>query len=318
MATYLELVNKAIFESGVDLDPLTSSNFASPPSQSLYSNFKTWVSDSWNELQIDRDDFEFKTERASVYVYPALYVENGGRATAPIAGYTYTGTETGADYEVAAEVLHSGDWALGTAKSTIYFKTASEQYKFLEYFDEVLPTPASSVFQAYGRGRYDFVADSQRTDISEIHYDTLYVGTTGGSTIQTNDASTQMRKLQEVPWTVWESEFEHTLNFGMPAYFTRTPDGKLDFYPRPDEQYVLHFTYTKTQNALVLYTDTPATIPSQYHHIIAWKAAMKWASWDSQKAKYARAAKEYEWFETRLEKNQMPAVTWAPSRYDRA
>lgn len=316
MATYLQLVNKAILEAGVDLDPLTSGNFASPPSQSLYANFKEWVNDSWKEIQIARDEYEFKTARATVNIYPAMYVENGLRATAPPADSTYNGDDTDSDFEVASTVLHSGTWAGGTAKATLYFKTASEQYKLNEYFDEILPTPASNIFQAKGRGRYNFVNDSQVTDLSEIHYDTMYVQTTGGSTIQTNDDSTELRKITMVPWSTWMYGYEQELTFGMPVFATITPDGDLDFYPRPDKQYVLHFTYTTTQGTLSAHGDSPSNIPSQYHPMIAWKAVMKWASWDSQQAKFARAAKEFDFFNHRLEKNEMPVVSFQQSRYD--
>lgn len=316
--TYLELVNKAILESGVDLDPLTSINFASPPEQSMYRNMKEWVNDAWKEIQIARDEYEFKTARASVFIYPAIYVEQGNRATAPAAGATYNGDDTDSDFEVASVVTHSGAWASGTAKATIFMKTASEQYKINEQFDELLPTPAGNIFRIKGRGRYNFVNDAQVTDISEMHYDTLYVQTTGGSSIQTNDSSTEMRKVHMIPWANWVKGYEQNLTYGMPVYATITPDGDMDFYPRPDKQYVLHFTYTSTQGTLSVYTDTPTKLPEQYHPMIAWKAVMKWASWDSQSTKFARAAKEFDFFNHRLEKNKMPVVSFQCSQYDSA
>ena len=248
MATYLELVNTAILESGVDLDPLTSSNFALPPDQSMYRNMKTWVSDAWNELQIARDEYEFRTARATVFIYPAMYVENGLRATAPPVGATYNGDDTDSDFTIAQVITHSGSWAAGTAKATLYFKTAAEQYKLNEYFDELTPTPANNIFQSKGRGRYNFVNDAQKTDISEILYETMYVQTTGGSTIQTNSADSQLRKIEMIPWAQWAESFEQSLTYGMPQYATITPEGDLDFYPRPDKQYVLHFTYTTSRS----------------------------------------------------------------------
>lgn len=316
MATYLQLVNKAILESGVELDPLTSSNFASPNSQSMYSKLKEWVSDSWNEIQFTRDDYEFTTARATVFVYPAIYVENGDRASAPSDGTTYVGQDTAADFEVQQVITHSGTWLAGDAAATIYFKTASEQYKLNEFFDELLPTPATSVFQVKGRGRYNFVNDLQKTDISEIHYSTMYIQTTGGSTSQTNDASTEMVHLIQVPWAAWIHNFEQNLTFGMPQYFTVTPEGDMDFYPRPDQQYVLHFTYTQAEDTLTLYSDTPRSLPAKYHNMIAWKAVMKWALYDKQSTAFARAKKEFDFFNYRLEKNGMPTVSWGCSRYN--
>lgn len=40
---YLELVNLAIQEAGVDLDDLTSSTFANPSQTKMYTRFKSWV-----------------------------------------------------------------------------------------------------------------------------------------------------------------------------------------------------------------------------------------------------------------------------------
>lgn len=52
-STYLELVNKAIVESGVDLDQLTAGTFASPPDP-YHVKFKNWVNDAWKEIQLER------------------------------------------------------------------------------------------------------------------------------------------------------------------------------------------------------------------------------------------------------------------------
>lgn len=316
MATYLELVNNALTEAGVDLDPLTSSNFAVPPEQSMYTKFKKWVKDSYKELQIACDTWEFKSARASVYIYPAIYIENGNRATAPPVASTYNSDDTDVTYTVQQVITHSGAWASGTAKATLYLREVEGEFKFNEYFDEVTPTPAGNVFLSKDRGHYNFLADGQVTDLQNIDYTTLQIQTVGGSTIQTNDNSTELREVCFVPWSIWLDSYYDTTNFGFPQYFTEAPDGSLDFYPKPDKQYVLHFTYQTTSNTLALHSDTPTNIPSDYQDIIYWDAVTRYATYDKQSAVFARAKKQYDFYYKRLIKNQSPVPTFGISKFN--
>ena len=51
MATYLELTNNAIRESGADLDVLTSGNFTTTTNK-LQQKFIAWVAQAYKEIQL--------------------------------------------------------------------------------------------------------------------------------------------------------------------------------------------------------------------------------------------------------------------------
>ena len=76
--TYLQLVNDAISEAKVSLDPLTSGNFASPPNHEMYSKFKTWVNRAYQYIVTDNDQWQFRKERAVVTIYPRLQLRLSG------------------------------------------------------------------------------------------------------------------------------------------------------------------------------------------------------------------------------------------------
>lgn len=318
--TYLELVNRALLESGKDQDPLTSSNFASPPDERMYGRFKNWVNESYQQLQMDRGEWEFKSARASVFLYPALYVEQGLRATAPPAGAIYLGDDTDFQFEVLQTVLHSGTWAGGTAKSTIYFNEdyTGADFKFNEQFDEVSPVAAGGIFRSKGWGRYDFMADGQLTDMLRPLEDTFMIQSTGGSAVQDNDASIGLQTVRFVDWDLWQSAINGWAGGrGMPGLITRAPDGDYEVYPRPNKAYVLNFTYNTTDGSLSAHGDTPSNLPTRFHPLLYWMAVEKAGMYDRDRALASKAQKEIMFYRQRLETAAMPRMNFAQSVYNR-
>jgi hypothetical protein len=218
-------------------------------------------------------------------------------------------------------ILHSGDWALGTAKATIYFSvpdtTDAADFKFNEVITEDVPvSPGTSRIK--GWGRYDFSADGQVADLLEVLVQSVSVQTTGGATIQDNDADVGLRPLVYVPWSTWDDVFDVIAGSrGKPRYVTTAPDGSLEFYPRPDKQYVVHFTYTKTDGTMTLFSDTPANIPARYHDIIAWMAVRKSGMYDRDRTITGRADERIRYYRNSMERNLMPLVAFEPSRFNR-
>jgi hypothetical protein len=320
MSTYLELVNLAIAEAGKDQDDLTSANFASPPDIRMYGRFKRWVNESYKEIQMARNEWEFKTARASVFAGPAIYVEQGSRATAPTVGSLYVGADSNYSLEVEQVILHSGTWLAGTAKATIYFTVPGDveasDFKFNEVFTEDLGV---GTFRVKGWGRYDFKVDGQVPDIMEVLVESFSSQSTGGSAIQDNDPDVGLSSLTYVPWNAWEEVFDGMAgNRGRPSFVTTAPDGTLEFWPRPDKQYVIHFTYTKDDAAsMVLFDDTPSAIHPRYHDIIAWMAVHKSGMYDRDRTITSRADKRITYFRNAMERNLMPAVSFQPSRFNR-
>lgn len=345
MATYLELVNDAIDESGVDLDPLTSSTFASPPNKKMYERIKKWVNDAWLELCIDRDDWEFKVANATVFLYPAIYVEkfystNGGLPVAsdPTKEFYEGATFVGEDSEVSltsfkgvnlTEDAYSpsgwfdDDAAPFTMKGMLYFTELEAGYKLNEWFDETDPNTHNRTFQVKGHGYYNFewVVENetypQISDAREYLKDTFFISTTGGSDDQDNDASRQRTKLTYVPYSTWLDNFEERDDRGAPKYFTERPDGAFEFFPRPDKIYTLSLKYVTDTAELSAYDDEPAGLPSEYHPILYWAAVMNIGLFDKDREIFARAKKKYDFYMRKLVKNVLPDIGWASSSYNR-
>lgn len=321
---YLAIVNAAIQEAGKDQDDLTSVTFASPPDPRMYSRFKRWVNQSYKELQMVRDDWEFKTSRASVFITPAIYLEEGDRAVTPPVGTLFRGRDTEYLLEVQQVILESGLWASGTAKATIYFTVSEDNlasdFKFNELFDEVDSTGTvldSNVFRCKGWGRYDFVADGQVTDLLEVDKLSFKSQTTGGSSIQDNEEDVGLLNLMYVNWDDWEHSFDGWAGSrGRPYYVTTTPDGDLEFFPRPDKQYVVNFTYTKTDGAMTTYDSTPALLPVRYHEILVWLTVRKSGMYDRDRTIVSRADEHIRPYRNSMERNLMPDVSFGNSRYD--
>lgn len=321
MSTYLELVNLAIQEAGKDQDDLTSVNFASPPNPRMYNRFKKWVNEAYVEIQMARNEWEFKASRATVLCGPAIYVEQGSRALAPAVGSIYIGADTGYTFIVQQVVLHSGLWAAGTAKATIYFSLpddpGAQDYKLNEVFTEdTLISPGT--MRCKGWGRYNFVADGQVSDLLEPLMESFFVQTTGGSSIQPNEPESGLGRVSHVPWNVYQNRFELIAgNRGRPMVVSTAPDGSLELWPRPDKQYVIHFTYTKTDSVMSLYGDTPSALPARYHEIVAWMAVHKSGMYDRDRTITSRADTRIKYFRNAMERNLMPMVSMGESRFNR-
>lgn len=324
MSTFLELVNSAIQEAGKDQDDLTSGTFASPPDARMYNRFKRWVNQGYKELQMARDDWEFKTSRASVFITPAIYVEQGDRALSPPVGTLFKGRDTEYLFEVEQVILESGTWLGADAKATIYFTESDDNlaadFKFNELFDEVDADGTvldSAVFRSKGWGRYNFVADGQLSDLLEVDKTSFKSQSTGGSAIQDNESDIGLTNLVYVDWNDWEYSFDSWAGSrGRPYYVTTSPDGDLEFYPRPDKQYVVNFTYTKTDGTMTDYDDTPDLLPTRYHEIIAWIAVRKSGMYDRDRTIVSRADEHIKLYRNAMERNLMPDVSFGNSLYD--
>lgn len=305
MSTYLDLVNRAILESGQDIDQLSALDFATP-SIKMQERFKHWVAQSWKDIQMQRDDWHFKTGRATVSVKPAIYVENSSTVAAPVNGDIWTGQESDFSFTVDSVVLASGTWGGGNAKATIYFTTYSgADFRFGETFDS--DAPESDIAVAKGWGRYDFNADGQVSDLREIILPSVMIQ---------DDEGLGLENLTHVDWYKWIYAAESYAGMReTPQYFTTTPDGALDFWPRPDKEYKIHFTYTRDVQTLVNDDDEP-NLPEEYRDGIMWRAVMMYAEYNEQPVLLARATRHWSFYKGRMEKSLMPIPYYAASRYD--
>jgi hypothetical protein len=321
---YLELVNRAIQEAGKDQDDLTAGNFASPPSVRMYTRFKNWVNDAYKELQMQNNEWEFKNGRASVFIYPAIYVEQGDRALSPPVGTLLQGNDTGFILEVEQVVLHSGTWLAGTAKATIYFSVSdlneAADFKLNEQFDEIdssLTVLDADVFRAKGWGRFNFLDDGQVTDLWRPLEETFMLQSTGGSSIQDNEDGVGLTPLRYVDWDIWQDTINGWAGGrGGPTYVTRAPDGDYEFWPRPDKQYVLNFSYTAAEDSLTTYDTSPTALPSRYHMAIVWLAVRKCGMYERDRGMVSSADENLKPYVNAMNRDLKPDLNFARSVYN--
>ena len=72
-----------------------------------------------------------------------------------------------------------------------------------------------------------------------------------------------------------------------PQYFTSLPDGKLAFWPTPDQAYTLHYEGQRTVQEFSADADEPTGLDDEYHEAIVWKYAMAYE--DGAKLQEAQA-----------------------------
>lgn len=314
MSNFLTLVNSAIIESGVDLDELTSGNFATT-TDPLATRFKRWTNQALKEIILERNEWEYQTKKAQLVIYPRLHVVDGSRATAPPADSTYEGDDSGTTFTVVSTTLLGGTWAGGDAEAYIDLLDLSGPFSFNEFYDETSPTIANTnVFRAFWFGRYDLAEEV--SDLQEANNSSFYIqGASGLADATLNTGDTDVQKLTYIPWELWNVGMESTQQFARPYSFTQDPTGKYDFYPRPSAPYILTFNYTAEPEQLSAYNDSVTSLPANYQDMIVWRTVMYYADYDSKPSMFARAERRYEFYKNRSERNLMPVPTFSWNRY---
>jgi hypothetical protein len=310
----LTLVNEAIREAGVDLDPLLLANWANP-TESMQTRFKNWVDQAWRELQTDRLEWEFQSRKGSFTIYPRVYVEFGDRATAPTNSSTFIADVTGSTFTLTSTTLLDGAWASGDAKAYVDYIDLVGQWKFDEEINEVTPTPANAVFKIEDWGAYDLA--SILPGLDEANESNFYIQSTGSNTDQDNDANFDPLPVMFVPWHDWANRYTSIVGaYGTPRYYTINPQGHYEFWPRPEKAYYVKCTYSGAPIGFSAATDVPE-LPAKLHPIIVWKAVMYYAQYDRELAVEARAKKRYGFYKRIMDRDSKPKFTYPRNRYNR-
>lgn len=81
--------------------------------------------------------------------------------------------------------------------------------------------------------------------------------------------STGTPRVHYRDWTILDQQ---ATAVGPPRYFCRRPDGKISFYPTPDDTYALKFDYQRDGHTFASGSDTPLIPDASLHKIIVYKA----------------------------------------------
>ena len=226
------------------------------------------------------------------------------------------GDDTGAEFTVEAVTLISGAWGTGTAKAFLDYDGLTGRFKFNENFDRTTGGAASNVFRIKGWGRYNL--QSAITDLLEPNINSFYIQSTGGSSTQDNSSAMDMTKLHFVTWEQY-GQFAETGegSFGRPTQFTFAPDGLMDLFPKPDQEYVIHLNYTAEPEELAdTYSVTMTGMPADYQDIVVWMAVRDYAEYDHKAEMFAKANKKVEFYKSRLHRNQAPVMAFGPNLFE--
>lgn len=302
--TYLQLVNEAMAEAKVSVDPLTSVDFATNDSHLLYGRFRNWVNQAYEELFMDRREWLFRKERAVVTIYPRVYL--GGLTYTPAAGDVLEGTSSGTIMTV--QDVHTFEEAEQNAASeatlsvTFDDDTSPRNLIMRETFNRTSPTSATDVSFLIGPGRYDFA--DEVTGLESIDYDTVRSHYAVADATGSNE-----QVVRPLAWTKWQSEYDaFPWANGLPQYVSETLQGSYALYPQPDGEALLSFEYTQGVQLMSAHGDVPSALPARYHSYLMWKAVEKFADWDGNPKLWAYARKHSEQYRNWLELHEAPEV----------
>lgn len=310
MATYLDLVNKVISESGLELDELISSTWTSAEAgRRVYPRIKRNVADAWKMIQMDRNEWEFKTAELSTTIYPRIKITSGSRAAgAPPVGSTFRGANSDFLLTVRDVFLEDGSWTLGTAVATIEFDAyVGARLEPGETFDEVTPVLSDGSFTYLGKGSYDF-----------LEVDPL-VREPQWSTFTAYQENATANPVMYIPWDNWfYNEYNFTTSSQTaPNYVSQDFEGHIVFYPQTLNPFRISFIYDVAPQILSAWDDEPFNLPSEYHDWIAWEALMRLALYDKNPDLFAYARSQASLYKNRAERNLMPLMSYAPSPFNR-
>lgn len=319
MAQYLDLVNEALRESGSTLDQLTSGTFVTP-SDPLYTKFKEWCKQAWEDIQTDRRDWEYMQGTGTVILNPKMEVYGCSSTNSNVSDYAAATfrlhNSANANLLVAASLGAATDGAFvdGDYEASLTVTSFTITDFYIEPGD-LLTTATGSALAYFKRwGRYDLsqagtYGRDEVDDIAEIKVDSVAICDLQFASGQSYNSSTYT-KLQFVPYSKWLAYgYDRPKHIGMPTKYTISNDGKLEFYPPLDTTYNLYFEYTKTPQTFSAYSDTPTGLPARFHKAISWRALMYYGEYDGISRIYNIAKNRYSKFEYEMVRDLLPEVT---------
>lgn len=291
MATYIDLVNFALRESGSTLDQLTTSpDTWTSPSDLLYTKFKQWVKQAWVDIQTERRDWEYMQSSAVLSLRPAMEVYGATGATNNVSDYTsitmnlHNRANDAVLTTVSMATPVTGTLAAGTAEATLTIASFDTDF-LIEPGDRLSNDDGTTVcyfkkWSTFGFSQTGAAGLDGVSDVAEIKVDSVALSDRQYASGQSFSSATY-DKLEFVPYNKWlRYGYDRPVQVGTPVKFTTAPDGNLAFYPPMDDRYHLFFEYTKTPQEFSAATDTPTGLPSRFHDAIAWRALLYYGQFD--------------------------------------
>lgn len=318
---YIGIVNEALRESGSTLDQLTTSpdTFTSP-SDPLYTKFKNWAIQAWEDIQTDRRDWSFMQKTGVIKLNPAMEIHGGD---APVLATGFNGIQFRLHSAANAHLFTSASSGAFTRSDGAIVDDDLEGTLTIASFEtdaftiepgDLVTNSAATVYGRFTRwGRYALSQTGTRgyddiADVAEVKLDSLAICDEQTAAGQSYDSSSYS-KLEFVPYNKWLLYgYDRPKQVGKPIKFTMSNDGQLEFYPPLDTAYNLYFEYTKTPQTFSLAADTPTGLPTRFHKAIAWRTLMYYGEYDGISRIFNIAKNRYSKFEYEMVRDLLPEV----------
>ena len=302
---YITLVNDAIKESKVTLDPLTAETFDNPPRTRLYSLFKDWINDAYVELFLSPNEWEFKSARITVMVEPAILLQN---VASPVEiGDVLVGQSSDVIFTVTGVSFHEEAPLTLPDEVTVYgiFNT---DYNLPYHFQqgEVILREDAPVATYGGIGSHDFA--EQITGMDELFHTNIRMFDVPESDEHYSHGYTAGNLVRYLPWNQ-HNYYPTTSVWG--AFISKNPQGHYQFFPPLQKPMLLSFDYSQHPTPMVNATDYPEFLPAKYHDYLVWKAVMEYADFDNKADVFRRAKKHIDRHEFTMYKEELPEVSIA-------
>ena len=114
--------------------------------------------------------------------------------------------------------------------------------------------------------------------------------------------------LERVEWVDFKEDYlVGKQESGRPRYFTTKPNGSVQFYPSPDDIYVIEMDIYRAPQVLVDGTDIPL-IPYEFEDAIVQRALVLWGAYTDAPEVYRSAKAIYETLITQMNESQLPEL----------
>ena len=306
---YLQLCNKVIQESGVEMNELTALTWESAEAgRRLYPRIKRYVNEAWSTLQMSRNEWEFNNKEITTLILPRFLVDGvvfTPPSIGPDVGVKYKGVDSGLELTVV-------DVLPGPESDEFYIDFSAdggwERVLIGEVFEELLPNVGDSSFVYRGRGAY------RTRDLDPLMREPNW------STFIGYQGNTTPTPIRYIPWENWlYKEISYTTSTrSAPSFVSQDYKGDLVFYPQTLSPVSVNFVYSTAPQELVEFDDVPLEflLPAEYHEWIAWEAVANLARFDKNPDLLAYADSHIKFYKNRAERNLMPTVSWSASRYN--
>ena len=306
---YLDLVNFVADEGGFEMGQLTDATWTSAEAgRRMWPRIKRAVRGAWEDIQKERNEWEFKTKEGTFTILPRIMVSDVAftpPSAGPQVGVVYKGQDSGLELTVVAV-------SAGPDVDTYYIDFSSDgqwnRALLGEVFEELSPNSGLSSFVYRGRGAY------RLSDFDPLMREpswTTFVAYQGNNT---------PIPVVYIPWENWMyKELSYTSSTrSMPNFVSQDYKGDLTFYPQTLSPFDINFVYPTAPQSLEDPDDIPleTLLPAEYHEWIGWAALERIARFDKNPDLMAYAQNGVKFYKNRAERELMPIPSWAGSTYN--